>query len=107
MCQINQNLYSFFVSSLEILLLCLINIKIKRKKERIFTSRGKEKIKDDIKKTKAEIIDAKETYLDIKKIIIQVKIDKIRTSQRLGKTKLNPLTAPKLVATPLPPLNFK
>jgi hypothetical protein len=87
--------------------LCLITIKRNKQKERIFISLGKEKNKERIKKEKAAIIEANDTYLKMKKIIIHIQRDKTMTSHKLGKIRLKPIIAPKLVATPFPPLNLK
>lgn len=59
------------------------------------------------KKTAVADNDASDTNRKIRKIPAQTLRDKVNTILKPGKTKLNALTAPKLVATPLPPLNFK
>lgn len=67
----------------------------------------REKSSEEIKKVKPAEIEAKETYRKIKNTPAQTIRVKIKTKPKSGKIKLNELTAPKLVATPLPPLNFK
>ncbi|MFH1901459.1 MAG: hypothetical protein ABIK26_04315 [Candidatus Omnitrophota bacterium] len=76
-------------------------------KEKILISHGTEKNNESTKKTAVADNDASDTNRKIRKIPAQTLRDKVNTILKPGKTKLNALTAPKLVATPLPPLNFK
>ena len=77
------------------------------KKENNFISFGSWNKKEKTVNETAKKIEAKETYLKIKKNISQMHKERINTSQSFGNIMLNPHNTPILVATPLPPLNFK
>ena len=90
-----------------IFFLCLTKIKAKSKKEKILNSKGKEKISEKIKKEKALISEATETTLKIKNTIAQISIAPKKGILKDENWMLSPTIPPKLVETPLPPLNFK
>jgi len=77
------------------------------KAEKYFISSGKEKINEQTTKEILNDMEANDTYLKIKKNINHTHNDKSRTTQSFGKIKLKPHSAPRLVATPLPPLNLR
>ena len=58
-------------------------------------------------KNKALIIEAKETILESRKIKIQIKTRSKRIPPKPGVFQANPISTPKVVAIPLPPLKFK
>ena len=84
-----------------------MTMKIKRSKAKILNSKGKERIKEKTKKEKVLIIEAKETILKIKNTTTHIIIAIRKPAVKEGNTRQSPAIAPKLVDTPLPPLNFK
>jgi len=80
----------------------------KIRKEKILNSKGILcKDKQLIKKAREVMIEAKPTILKIRKTVIQVPRLTKRGILKKGSPPLKAVITPKLVETPLPPLNFK
>ena len=103
----NQNRDFLFFKIFFIFFLCLTKIKAKIKKDKTLNSKGKEKTTEEIKKKKALINEAKETTLKIKNTTAQINTAPRKRIRKTENWILNPTIPPKLVETPLPPLNFK
>lgn len=85
--------------------LCLANNATKSSNEKIFSSQGKGKIREKTKKKKELVKEAKDTIRKIRNTATQIKTAAKTSIGREENRKLNPAMPPKLVETPLPPLN--